>query len=601
MYEEAIGGYLKVLELDEANEKGIEGISYSYYELAKKQITEGFYYRSGATITSAIQYLSKLSNKFTVELHQLAGDILNYSYQLPEEYLIPVYSNDLIHCDPILYHSLQFTYLQHAEKSYKNALNMKDNQSLDYLHYDLAINYWYQYNTITLQLLNNKSNAPSFPELNSLKDQLKCQYIHNFKEAIRLNPKNIIYWNALGIVEEKYSVKQHLFIRAIEIQPDHPESWCNLMAFYIENQQYNLADQCFQQILVIDPDYHRAWLNNSLLKEIQFQNDKISKENLLDFYISSFQLYPQSTFIKQSIAILSDHPDVGLYYLINSIEQDPSNDTFWNLLGLFYEELQLLDSSIYCFEKAADIFLSTKNIQLTSRVSSSANPGDTNFILGSQNPGAELNIGGFGFEYLIDKSNDKNSQNSFQQRNFENLIKCKLNQARILCKLQRYSESVAIYNELMKLAIDIREQFGFYCLSLFKSGSQADSFKVFQYWLDHAEPSYKQFILHQFCRFAVAHGDFVMAKSKIDLFSALVSSPSPFFLLPSSFFPSPSPFSLPLLPFLSPSPYPFLYLIGSPAFLSVAFPRIFCSILRLPAPFPILFIPFPYPTGNWYS
>ncbi|KAG8917885.1 Superkiller protein 3 [Tulasnella sp. 418] len=91
------------------------------------------------------------------------------------------------------------------------------------------------------------------------------------QSAIKSEPSNVTYWNALGVlcIERDLKLAQHAFIRAIEIDSKNPASWTNLGLLYLTHSDGELAKEAFSKAQTLNPDYVLAWVGQALIHENQ--------------------------------------------------------------------------------------------------------------------------------------------------------------------------------------------------------------------------------------------------------------------------------------------------------------------------------------------
>ncbi|KZO90759.1 TPR-like protein [Calocera viscosa TUFC12733] len=135
---------------------------------------------------------------------------------------------------------------------YRVALTQFDNTGLSSAWFDLAIG-----------LRRLTSLLPVADDIEPyLKESLRC-----VKEAIRADPKDPSYWNALGVMsfEKSPRLAQHAFLSAIQIDNKDPLMWTNVGFLYLFHEDVELANQAFLRAQTLDPDQPLAWLGQAML------------------------------------------------------------------------------------------------------------------------------------------------------------------------------------------------------------------------------------------------------------------------------------------------------------------------------------------------
>ncbi|EJU03995.1 TPR-like protein [Dacryopinax primogenitus] len=132
------------------------------------------------------------------------------------------------------------------------ALTKFDNTGLSSAWFDLATGLHK-----LVSLLPITDNAEPY-----LKESLRC-----CKEAVKADPKDPQYWNALGVMsfEKNARLAQYAFLSAIQIDNKDPLIWTNLGLLYLFHQDTELANQAFLRAQTLDPDEPLAWVGQALL------------------------------------------------------------------------------------------------------------------------------------------------------------------------------------------------------------------------------------------------------------------------------------------------------------------------------------------------
>ncbi|KAF3942153.1 hypothetical protein ABW19_dt0207265 [Dactylella cylindrospora] len=88
-----------------------------------------------------------------------------------------------------------------------------------------------------------------------------------FKRAIKLEPGNSEFWNALGVTtcDVNPRVSQHALVRALHINEKNARVWTNLGTLYLLQEDLELANQAFSRGQSADPDYSHAWTGQGLV------------------------------------------------------------------------------------------------------------------------------------------------------------------------------------------------------------------------------------------------------------------------------------------------------------------------------------------------
>lgn len=117
---------------------------------------------------------------------------------------------------------------------------------------------------------------------------LQSQASTSLKLALRSDPGNEVYWNALGVINftTNQKIAQHSFIKALELDPkvipfcpgfvsfephltptsiQSPVYWTHLGLLYLHNDDPELANHALYKAQVLNPDYTLAWVGQSFV------------------------------------------------------------------------------------------------------------------------------------------------------------------------------------------------------------------------------------------------------------------------------------------------------------------------------------------------
>lgn len=200
----------------------------------------------------------------------------------------------------------------------------------------------------------------------------KSSALAAIKKAITLEPKDSSHWDLLGLVATEPAIRQHAFIRALELSPNAPRTaatWTHLGALYMENGDLHLAHECFKQSQNIDPFHVAAWIGQGNIAE------QLSPAEAMDLFrhtatigsgspgqcegspsyaqwvINTLAdpLAKQTAHYRYSIVQMHAVP-VAIDSLVKYVALYPDDSCALNLLGLLYERQGL-------FRKAEEAFL----------------------------------------------------------------------------------------------------------------------------------------------------------------------------------------------------------------------------------------------------
>lgn len=205
------------------------------------------------------------------------------------------------------------------------------------------------------------------------------------KKAITYEPYEPSHWDLLGLASDQPAIKQHAFIRAIELSPNSlraSKSWTNLGALYLQYDNSMLAHECFKRAQNLDPFYVAAWIGQGNVADL------LSPSDAMDLYRHSLsigsgipgQCEGAPAYAHWVITMLSDMQSKSLPSyrysiikmhavttaidaLVKYVALYPEDGCAFNLLGLLYERQGL-------FSKAEEAFLQGKAICSIHQLSS---------------------------------------------------------------------------------------------------------------------------------------------------------------------------------------------------------------------------------------
>uniref|UniRef100_A0A452QR46 SKI3 subunit of superkiller complex n=1 Tax=Ursus americanus TaxID=9643 RepID=A0A452QR46_URSAM len=244
-YKEAIAQYQLIIKKEEDYVPALKGLGECHLMMAKAALVD---YLDG----KAVDYIEKALEYFTWALqHQadvsclwkLVGDACTSLYAVsPSKVNVNVLGvllgqkegkqvlkkNELLHL---------------GGRCYGRALKL---MSTSNTWCDLGINYYRQ----AQHLAETGNNT------NDLKELLE-KSLHCLKKAVRLDSKNHLYWNALGVVSchngiRNYALAQHCFIKSIQSE--------QIVGVFLSHEAFKMAQS-------LDPSYLMCWIGQALIAE----------------------------------------------------------------------------------------------------------------------------------------------------------------------------------------------------------------------------------------------------------------------------------------------------------------------------------------------
>ncbi|KAG8934379.1 Superkiller protein 3 [Tulasnella sp. 417] len=195
-----------------------------------------------------------------------------------------------------------------------------------------------------------------------LKETFHKEAIDLLKKAVRAQPTNAMYWNALGVLRafENLKLAQHSFVMSIEVDNKSPIAWTNLGLLYLYHEDLELANHAFYRAQTLDPDYSLAWVGQAI---VATKNDHVTEarallehsitlsaaipEADLEFASRIFALYVQGTYKA------GDHDVLFLPFatLDRFSQQRPDDSTALHLFALICERLGQRDLAVTLMER----------------------------------------------------------------------------------------------------------------------------------------------------------------------------------------------------------------------------------------------------------
>lgn len=113
---------------------------------------------------------------------------------------------------------------------------------------------------------NLGSSYYRFYECDTTKDATLQVAINCIKQAIKLEAKNYVFWNMLGVLfSQTKAVRsaQHCYIQSLLLNERSSGVWANYGALCIQNHDVECANAAFTRSISIDPDNSQAWLGKA--------------------------------------------------------------------------------------------------------------------------------------------------------------------------------------------------------------------------------------------------------------------------------------------------------------------------------------------------
>lgn len=213
--QDALVTFEKALTQDPTFVTAYKGLAETLFEEAKTHYQDGIFLRSAEELIKAQNVLYALT-KLTPNMQftwKLLGDVQSLFYFIPETAVTEATSSIKKNTElPSFYTShakfcaSRMEYVKLGQTAYQKALDINPEVADNW--FDLAVNCCYQLHILREQDHDSKTE-----------DELSNLVVDLLKSAIKINPNKSRYWNALGFASTKPSIKQHAFIRALQLRP----------------------------------------------------------------------------------------------------------------------------------------------------------------------------------------------------------------------------------------------------------------------------------------------------------------------------------------------------------------------------------------------
>lgn len=440
---EAIEGYKTVLQKSPTYVPALKGVSESLIQLAKQNLSQCLDGLAQGNFEEAIEYTARAATQRPDMscLWKLMGDACTaasclsfHTFRVPAKLFNKQVQGNTTE-DKVGISKMELLII--GSRCYNQAIRILPESG--YLWHDLGVNLFNQ---------SQCCNASCEDHGDPLALASRAAQVMN--KAISLEPKEWRLWNALGVIAcskvyHKPALAQHCFIKSVECESCNATAWTNLGALYLDKGEVKLAHDAFTAAQSIDPTYMACWIGQALIAEL------IGHEEAMDLFRHTtelgFHVESASSYGQWVLSIMADDSkrDSDLFrYCIQQMAALPAasdaltkyttrvkdDATALNMQGLLFEHQNLLRSSVAAFQKALGILESS---------------------------------GG----------------------NSESINKTRLNLARVLCKLEKFDESVQCYD---KCDMDSNiNHMCIYALAVLRCGRVEDSVKVYQIALDLAQ------------------------------------------------------------------------------------------------------------------
>ncbi|XP_027564577.1 tetratricopeptide repeat protein 37 isoform X2 [Neopelma chrysocephalum] len=237
---------------------------------------------------------------------------------------------------------------------------------------DLGINYYRQAEHLTAR----GTDMNEISEL--LEKSLQC-----LKKAVRLDSKNHLFWNALGVVAScsaigNYALAQHSFIKSVQAEQINIVAWTNLGVLYLATGNIEHAHEAFKVAQSLEPSYLLCWIGQALIAET------VGSYDTMDLFRHTTELNMHAEGAKgyahwvcstlQNKA--NRNSELYLYNIVemNAIpaaqvvlskytERNPDDASAFTMLGYLNEYLHLKQQAAYAYGRAASLLKNSEDTE----------------------------------------------------------------------------------------------------------------------------------------------------------------------------------------------------------------------------------------------
>lgn len=395
LLDEAIAGFKETLQLAEAQGKpnylpAVKGLADTHLEQAKEELQQGFLGRAAESCAQTIRLsLTGIQqDSAIVGFWKLLGDACSVYRIIPTNIQLCPY-NELQQVIGLLSESAPHEKLGFQPDDPCADL-VKDFVQLDvtdpefYLPPKTALSVvlacaTFVYKQALVVCKNHPAIAPALwhdlamlyhwmAENNHLDGKptpiLTDTAMHCIRVALKMEPAQPLYWNALGVIAIRGSPKtsQYALVKAIELNSRSAVPWTNYGFLCLAQQDYELANQAFDMAHALDPEYISAWVGQAYVASLWgtsdagavFQHAFESSNGTA--YDASYG-YAEATFSRLSTLPRFDTSGVNLlisptFALQKLTEQRLDDAQALNLLGLLLERLGHYDRAVEALASA---------------------------------------------------------------------------------------------------------------------------------------------------------------------------------------------------------------------------------------------------------
>ncbi|XP_074789347.1 superkiller complex protein 3 [Athene noctua] len=259
--------------------------------------------------------------------------------------------------------------LRLGERCYGTALKL---MPLPSIWCDLGINYYRQAEHLTAA----GTDVNETSEL--LAKSLQC-----LKKAVRLDSRNHLYWNALGVVAScsaigNYALAQHSFIKSVQAEQINVVAWTNLGVLYLATGNIEQAHEAFKIAQSLEPSYLLCWIGQALIAETVGSYDTMDlfrHTTELSMHTEGAKGYAhwvcstlqdksnRNTELYQYNIVQMNAIPAAQVVLSKYTERNPDDASAFTMLGYLNEYLHLKRQAADAYERAASLLKNSEDTE----------------------------------------------------------------------------------------------------------------------------------------------------------------------------------------------------------------------------------------------
>ncbi|NWX70431.1 TTC37 protein, partial [Alca torda] len=370
-YENAIATYQQILKKTEDYVPALKGLGECYLMLARSALDDYLDRKAVDYIEQALEFFTR-ATKLRPDvscLWKLLGDTCTSVHVISPTKVNVQVLGSLLGKDAGKEMLKKSELLRLGGRCYGRALKL---MPLPSIWCDLGINYYRQAEDLTAV----GTDMNEITEL--LEKSLQC-----LKKAVRLDSKNHLCWNALGVVAScsaigNYALAQHSFIKSVQAEQINVVAWTNLGVLYLSTGNIEQAHEAFKIAQSLEPSYLLCWIGQALIAE------SIGSYDTMDLFRHTTELSMHTEGAKGYAhwvcSTLQDksnrNTELYLYNIVqmNAVpaaqvvlskytERNPDDASAFTMLGYLNEYLDLKTQAADAYERAASLLKNSEDTE----------------------------------------------------------------------------------------------------------------------------------------------------------------------------------------------------------------------------------------------